>query len=209
MRRTGGSTTAGIPSRHRRTTRHGRTVGTRPRHRHRHHHRGFPRGHTGDRSGPAACRLEVGHEGHRAQLPFLPLRQRLLPSRLHRLSVALLKATALEIAILAGILLLIRSGITEERRGTPALPPPDAPRLPTGTKPPVVLLHGFIDNRSVFVLLRRNLAQHGRQHIESLNYSPLTNDIRAAAELLGRHIEDICERTGREQVDIVAQPRRR
>ncbi|MET7782006.1 MULTISPECIES: esterase/lipase family protein [Streptomyces] len=138
-----------------------------------------------------------------AELPFLPLRQRLLPSRLTGLSVALLKATALEIAILAGHLLLYPSGITQERRGTPALPPPDAPRLPTGTKPPVVLLHGFIDNRSVFVLLRRNLAQHGRQHIESLNYSPLTNDIRAAAELLGRHIEDICERTGRDQVDIV------
>nr|WP_319318814.1 alpha/beta fold hydrolase [Streptomyces europaeiscabiei] len=76
-------------------------------------------------------------------------------------------------------------------------------RLPTEEKPPVVLLHGFIDNRSVFVLLRRSLAQHGGRHIESLNYSPLTCDIRAAAELLGNHIEDICERTGQEQVDVV------
>ncbi|MPY58412.1 esterase/lipase family protein, partial [Streptomyces spongiae] len=75
--------------------------------------------------------------------------------------------------------------------------------LPTEAKPPVVLLHGFIDNRSVFVLLRRSLAQHGRRQIESLNYSPLTCDIRTAAELLGRHIEEICERTGRERVDIV------
>lgn len=66
-----------------------------------------------------------------------------------------------------------------------------------------MLLHGFIDNRSVFVLLRRSLAQHGRQQIESLNYSPLTCDIRTAAELLGRHIEGICERTGSERVDIV------
>ncbi|MFG2419147.1 esterase/lipase family protein [Streptomyces sp. NPDC048448] len=135
--------------------------------------------------------------------PLIPLRQRLLPGRLTGLSVALLKATALEIAILAGHLLLYPSGIVQERRTSPALPPSDATRLPTGTKPPVVLLHGFIDNRSVFVLLRRNLAQHGRQHIESLNYSPLTYDIRTAAELLGRHIEDICERTGRDRVDIV------
>jgi pimeloyl-ACP methyl ester carboxylesterase len=67
----------------------------------------------------------------------------------------------------------------------------------------VVLLHGFIDNRSVFVLLRRSLTQHGRRQIESLNYSPLTCDIRTAAELLGRHIEEICERTGHERVDIV------
>ena len=142
----------------------------------------------------------------KAALPFLPLCQRLLPGRLAGLSLALLKATALELAILAGHLLLYPSGITQERRSPlPALPSREdgAAQLPTEAKPPVVLLHGFIDNRSVFVLLRRSLAQHGRQQIESLNYSPLTCDIRAAAELLGRHIEGICERTGSERVDIV------
>ncbi|MER5179547.1 alpha/beta fold hydrolase [Streptomyces sp. NPDC002896] len=136
-------------------------------------------------------------------LPILPLCQRLLPWRLAGLSITLLKATALEIVILAGHLLLYPSGITQERRVAPELPQPDAPQLPTERKPPVVLLHGFIDNRSVFVLLRRSLAQHGRQHVESLNYSPLTCDIRTAAELLGRHIEEICERTGNREVDIV------
>jgi pimeloyl-ACP methyl ester carboxylesterase len=147
----------------------------------------------------------------RAVLPFLPLCQRLLPDklpgRLAGLSLALLKATALEFAILAGHLLLYPAGIAQERRSPlPPLPSPDdagTPQLPTEAKPPVVLLHGFIDNRSVFVLLRRSLAQHGRQQIESLNYSPLTCDIRTAAELLGRHIEEICERTGSRQVDIV------
>ncbi|WP_282700798.1 alpha/beta fold hydrolase [Streptomyces sp. CC219B] len=142
----------------------------------------------------------------KAVLPLLPLCQRLLPSRLAGLSLALLKATALEIAILAGHLLLYPSGIAQERRTAPPLPAPDSPdttRLPTEAKPPVVLLHGFIDNRSVFVLLRRSLAQHGRQQVESLNYSPLTCDIRTAAELLGRHIEEICERTGSAHVDVV------
>ncbi|MFI9823093.1 esterase/lipase family protein [Streptomyces sp. NPDC052013] len=140
-----------------------------------------------------------------AALPFLPLCRRLLPSRLAGLSLALLKATALELAILAGHLLLYPAGIVQERRGSaPALPGPGgAAQLPTEAKPPVVLLHGFIDNRSVFVLLRRSLAQHGRQQIESLNYSPLTCDIRIAAELLGRHIEEVCERTGSRQVDVV------
>uniref|UniRef100_UPI00366FF632 esterase/lipase family protein n=2 Tax=Bacillati TaxID=1783272 RepID=UPI00366FF632 len=139
-----------------------------------------------------------------AALPFLPSCRRLLPSRLAGLSAALLKATALELAILAGHLLLYPSGITQERRSpVPALPADGAAHLPAEAKPPVVLLHGFIDNRSVFVLLRRSLAQHGRQQIESLNYSPLTCDIRAAAELLGRHIEEICERTGARQVDVV------
>ncbi|MFF7545889.1 lipase family alpha/beta hydrolase [Streptomyces canus] len=142
----------------------------------------------------------------KAALPFFPLCQRLLPGGLAGLSLALLKATALELAILAGHLLLYPSGITQERRSPLSpLPSPEdgAAQLPTEAKPPVVLLHGFIDNRSVFVLLRRSLAQHGRQQIESLNYSPLTCDIRTAAELLGRHIEGICERTGSERVDIV------
>ncbi|WP_369030647.1 MULTISPECIES: esterase/lipase family protein [Streptomyces] len=145
----------------------------------------------------------------RAVQPLLPLCERVLPSRLAGLSIALLKATALEIAILAGHLLLYPSGIAQERRATatdPAAPSalPETPtQLPTEPKPPVVLLHGFIDNRSVFVLLRRSLAQHGRQQVESLNYSPLTCDIRTAAELLGRHIEEICRRTGHPQVDIV------
>ncbi|MGW3092746.1 lipase family alpha/beta hydrolase [Streptomyces sp. NPDC001102] len=140
----------------------------------------------------------------RAVQPFFPFCQRLLPIRLAGLSVALLKATALELAILAGHLLLYPSGITQERRVPASLPSPDgAAQLPTEARPPVVLLHGFIDNRSVFVLLRRSLAQHGRQQVESLNYSPLTCDIRSAAELLGRHIEEICERTGSPRVDVV------
>ncbi|MFF8193660.1 esterase/lipase family protein [Streptomyces bobili] len=148
----------------------------------------------------------------RALEPFLPFRlcRRLLPSGLMGLSVTLLKATALEIAILTGHLLLYPSGIVQERRGgPPALPAGgtegsgDPARLPTQAAPPVVLLHGFIDNRSVFVLLRRSLGQHGRHRVESLNYSPLTCDIRIAAELLGRHIEEICQRTGSSQVDVV------
>lgn len=142
----------------------------------------------------------------RAFCPFLPDFWSLLPGRPAGLSLTLLKATALEIVLLAGHLLLYPSGIVQERRAQAAPPPaPDggAARLPREAKPPVVLLHGFIDNRSVFVLLRRSLAQHGRDQVESLNYSPLTCDIRTAAALLGRHIEEICERTGSEQVDMV------
>ncbi|MFG2354647.1 esterase/lipase family protein [Streptomyces sp. NPDC048521] len=139
---------------------------------------------------------------------FLPLCRRLWPGSLAGLSMALLKATALEAAILAGHLLLYPTGLTQERRAA-ALPETNASaaagtvQLPVRPGPPVVLLHGFIDNRSVFLLLRRSLAQHGRQRVESLNYSPLTCDIRAAAELLGRHVEEICERTGSTRVDIV------
>ncbi|MYQ65298.1 MULTISPECIES: alpha/beta fold hydrolase [Streptomyces] len=224
--------------------------------------------------------------------PLLPLCRKLLPDRPAALSPTLLKATALELAILIGHLALYPSGITPERHrdqdpaplpsdggngrygghggqdghgeyggsgghgkygaettpgptgtpgtprptgtpgtlgapgahGTPGTPDadsasgtsdaldapdpdaPDAPRalrLPVPAGTPVVLLHGFIDNRSVFVLLRRSLARHGRRQLTSLNYSPLTCDIRTAAELLGRHIEEICARTGSPRVDVV------
>ncbi|MEV7981911.1 alpha/beta fold hydrolase [Streptomyces sp. NPDC086519] len=139
--------------------------------------------------------------------PFFPFCRRLAPSRLAGLSLALLKSTALEAAILAGHLLLYPTGLTPERRPpvppVPSAEPEGTTRLPVRAAPPVVLLHGFIDNRSVFVLLRRTLAQHGGQRVESLNYSPLTCDIRTAAELLGRHVEEICERTGSGRVDIV------
>ncbi|WP_338484330.1 alpha/beta fold hydrolase [Streptomyces sp. SCSIO 75703] len=160
-----------------------------------------------------------------AAQPLLPLYRRLpepfpalltdltaLPGRLTGISLTLLKATALEVAVLAGHVLLYPSGIVQERRPAPPVPtanPPDAllappaPRLPVSPGPPVVLLHGFFDNRSVFLLLRRALAQQGRHRVESVNFSPLTCDVRVAAALLDRHVEEICRRTGSERVDIV------
>ncbi|GGJ93301.1 lipase [Streptomyces camponoticapitis] len=119
------------------------------------------------------------------------------------LPVTLLRASVLEMAILAGHMVLYPGGIANERPA-PDLPP-EAETLPTEgrSRPPVLLLHGFVDNRSVFVLLRRSLARHGWTHLESLNFSPLTCDIRLAAEVLGRHIEEVCARTGHREVDIV------
>ncbi|GGZ19302.1 lipase [Streptomyces inusitatus] len=137
-----------------------------------------------------------------------------------RAPAVLLRATALELAILAGHVLLYPTGLTAEHpdhrpaplpdgteaddpaTGADPLPPPADP--PGGADhPPVVMLHGFADNRSVFVLLRRSLSRHGWRHLECLNYSPLTYDIRAAAGLLGRHLEEIGDRTGSREVDIV------
>jgi pimeloyl-ACP methyl ester carboxylesterase len=129
----------------------------------------------------------------------------LLPS----LSPAALRAAVLEAVIFTGHLVLYPSGIVQERVTEAVLPgqrdPADADtlRLPTESRPPVLLLHGFADNRSVFVLLRRTLGRHGGPRIESFNHSPLTCDIRRAAEILSRRVEDLCERTGHARVDVV------
>jgi pimeloyl-ACP methyl ester carboxylesterase len=65
------------------------------------------------------------------------------------------------------------------------------------------MLHGFVDNRSVFTLLRRSLLHHGWTRVDALNHSPLTCDIRRAAELLGRDVERICAESGHGRVDLV------
>ncbi|MCQ6555274.1 alpha/beta fold hydrolase [Streptomyces sp. C10-9-1] len=154
-----------------------------------------------------------------------------------RLPADLLRATTLELLVLAGHVALYPSGLAPERprpgrgpgagvpgpgadgdgtahpaAGGPAQPPgsgPEAgalhtlPPLAAGGTAPALLLHGFADNRSVFVLLRRALAQDGQREVRCLNFSPLTRDIRAAAELLGRRVEEICARTGHPRLDVV------
>lgn len=152
------------------------------------------------------------------------------------MGLARIRATVLDLAVLAGHLLLYPTGLLQERPPAtpPAAPPADPPHESPGAPPdtpaatpppdtpadappgavtappadgrdrrPVLLLHGFIDNRSVFVLLRRSLRRHGHRHVEALNYSPLTCDIRAAAALLDRHVRQVCARTGHSRVDVV------
>lgn len=46
-------------------------------------------------------------------------------------------------------------------------------------------------------------AATAKPHIEALNYSPLLCDLRTAAALLGRHVEEVCARTGHGQVDVI------
>lgn len=68
---------------------------------------------------------------------------------------------------------------------------------------PVVLVHGLVDNRSVFTVMRRALKRRGFAQVCSWNYSPLQRDVESAAAALGRHIEQICQDTGHERVHVV------
>lgn len=73
----------------------------------------------------------------------------------------------------------------------------------TAAGQPVLLIHGIGDNRSAFTVLRRTLRRRGFGRIVTVNYSPLTSDVRKAAAELGRHVERVCRQSGYEQVFLV------
>lgn len=68
---------------------------------------------------------------------------------------------------------------------------------------PIVLVHGIFDNRSIFTLLRRGLHRRGFGSTYALNYSALTDDVRAVSQRLGTLIEQVCDETGHERVHVV------
>ena len=74
---------------------------------------------------------------------------------------------------------------------------------PLAARTPVLLVHGLIDNRSTFAVMRRHLRRRGFTTVCSWNYSPFLTDVARGARDLGKHIERICRETGHDQVHIV------
>lgn len=74
---------------------------------------------------------------------------------------------------------------------------------PLASRTPVVLVHGLIDNRSIFAVMRRALRRRGFTSVCSFNYSPLLGDISRGAHDLGEHIDRVREQTGHERVHVV------
>ena len=68
---------------------------------------------------------------------------------------------------------------------------------------PILLVHGMIDNRSIFTLLRRGLRRRGFGRVVSINYSPLTTDVRVAAAWLSDEVESLVAETGYERVHVI------
>jgi hypothetical protein len=94
-----------------------------------------------------------------------------------------------------------------DARNRPGDQPPTVRALfaadPLAARIPVLLVHGLIDNRSIFAVMRRSLRRRGFAHVCSWNYSPLSSDIARCAADLGAHIERVCEQTGHERVHVV------
>lgn len=68
---------------------------------------------------------------------------------------------------------------------------------------PILLLHGFLDNRAAFTFFRRSLRRRGFRCVHAVNYHPLVDDVRRAAVLLAGRIDEIRDRAGAEKVHIV------
>jgi pimeloyl-ACP methyl ester carboxylesterase len=129
------------------------------------------------------------------------------------LSRAGLKGSVVEAAWLAAHVVAYPFGVAqerirpaEERFSLSDLPPVHRGLLigdvvAAGT--PILLIHGLVDNRSIFALLRRQLRRRGFGRVWTMNYRPWTADIRAAARQLGASIEAICEQTGYERIHVV------
>ncbi len=92
-------------------------------------------------------------------------------------------------------------------RNRPGQLPPTARALfaadPLAARTPVLLVHGLVDNWSVFSVMRRSLRRRGFAHVCGWNYSPLLDDVARGAADLGAHIEHVCEETGYDRVHVV------
>jgi triacylglycerol lipase len=103
----------------------------------------------------------------------------------------------------------LRPGGVHAHHRTDPLPPGQRSLLVSdldGAATPVLLVHGIVDNRSIFVHLARVLRRRGHGIVQAVNYSPmtaLTGDIRSAARDLGQHVERLCAVSGSDRVHVI------
>lgn len=129
------------------------------------------------------------------------------------LTPAGIKGAIVEVAWLAAHIAMYPMGLIEDRarngldrHNLEGLPPVQRGLIigdveAAGT--PIILLHGVVDNHTIFTVLRRALGRRGFGRVISLNYSPLSDDIRRVARRLALLVESVCRETGYERVHIV------
>ena len=127
-------------------------------------------------------------------------------------SPAGLRGMAVEWLWLATHVALYPVGLAEESvrpQGvyrTDSLPPAKRSLIvadPAAAGTPILLIHGIMDNRSVFTVFGHALRRRGFGVVHAINYSVLTGDLRTAANELRTHVERLRETTGSDKVHIV------
>ncbi len=125
-----------------------------------------------------------------------------------------LRGAAVEVGWVAAHAALYPLGVVKDRAGART----DARRDLAGLSPvqrglvvgdveaagtPILLVHGMVDNRSIFTVLRRALRRRGFFQVLGINYSPLTRDVRLAATQLATRVERLCEESGFERIHVI------
>ncbi len=148
----------------------------------------------------------VRQKAHNARVLARKARQSLV-------SPAGMKGAAVEVAWVATHLAMYPMGLVEERardeivrHNLDGLDPVQRGLIigdveAAGT--PIIMVHGVIDNHSIFTVLRRGLSRRGFGRVISLNYSPFTDDIRRVSRRLAMLVESVCRETGYERVHII------
>ena len=95
---------------------------------------------------------------------------------------------------------------TSRRHGLAGLSPEQRGLVHHGiaaAETPILLVHGIIDNHSIFALLQHALRRRGFATVSSYDYGLLTRDIPAAARLLGGAVEKLAANSGYERIHVV------
>jgi pimeloyl-ACP methyl ester carboxylesterase len=128
-----------------------------------------------------------------------------------------LRGVALEVAWVTAHVALYPLGVAQERECAAYGPfghqvsldtlPPVQRGLVVGdveaAGTPILLVHGMVDNRSIFALLRRGLQRRGFGRVATMNYGPVVGDVREVARDLAQAVEELCAETGYERVHVV------
>ena len=68
---------------------------------------------------------------------------------------------------------------------------------------PILLVHGIVDNHSIFTVMDRALRRRGFSDVSSFDYGLLTSDVRGAARDLQVAVEQLCADSGYERIHII------
>nr|WP_204920435.1 alpha/beta fold hydrolase [Microlunatus panaciterrae] len=68
---------------------------------------------------------------------------------------------------------------------------------------PILLVHGIIDNHSIFAVLERALQRRGFTNISSFDYGLLTRDVPRTAVKLAEAIDRLSEESGYERIHVI------
>ena len=132
--------------------------------------------------------------------------QRVLTGDMPRVAGGVAVEVAWAAAHLAMYPLGLVSGAAGRRNGLAGLSPEQRGLVHHGiaaAETPILLVHGIIDNHSIFALLQRALRRRGFGTVSSYDYGLLTQDIPTAAGLLGEAIEKLAANSGYERVHVV------